>query len=271
MQFSTPMITIDPTLPKIGMLWIGEHLGLIEQLSILSFLEHGHDITLFTTQAVTGIPTGVTVCDAGDILSSQTILRHHKTGSAALHSDIFRYAMLAKTDLMWVDTDVLCLRPYHPSSPYVFGYEDERTINGAVLRLPQNSLALQQLLRYQPDTYGYPPFFSTERKIRYWLKNGGKTPHISRWPWGAIGPKGLTHHLRDSGEIQQAQAQNAFYAISASEITQLTRSGGLSRSALSTDVYYLHLWGKELRASMQTQALEIGSFLAEEKNRLATN
>jgi hypothetical protein len=253
------------------MLWIGKELGFLEQLSILSFLEHGHDITLFTTQAVTGIPAGLRVRDANDIFPCLHIVRDRKTGSPAMHADMFRYAMLAKTDLMWVDMDVLCIHPYRPSSAYVFGYEDASTINNAVLRLPPNSPALQQLLRYQPDTYGYPPFFSTERKIRYWLKNGGKTPHISRWPWGAIGPKGLTHHLRDSGEIQQAQAQNAFYAISASEITQLTRSGGLSRSALSTDVYYLHLWGKELRASMQTQALEIGSFLAEEKNRLATN
>ncbi len=257
-----------PPLPKIGMLWIGPKLGIIEQLSLLSFLEHGHAITLFTTETVSGVPLGVTVKDANEIFPSKTILRHHKTGSAALHSDLFRYALLAKTDLMWVDLDVLCIRPYRPHNGYVFGYEDENTINGAVLRLPPESPALQQLLQYQADTTGYPPFFSLGRKVRYWLRSGAKAPHISRWPWGAIGPKGLTFHLQQTGEIQHAQAQSAFYHISLNTIEQLTQADALSRDTLAPEVFYLHLWGKELRQAMQKQAPQAGSFLAQEMQRL---
>lgn len=263
------MITIDPTLPKIGMLWIGERLGLIEQLSMLSFLEYGHDITLFTTQATIGIPTGVKVCDANEIFSCQHIVRDHKTGSPAIHADMFRYAMLAKTDLMWVDTDVLCIHPYRPDSPYVFGYEDACTINNAVLRLPHDSAALQQLLRYQPDTCGYPPFFPMRRKIRYWLKSGGKAPHISRWPWGSVGPRGLTYHLQQSGETQYAQAQDTFYSISIHAVEQLVQAGALTRQSLASKASYLHLWGKELRTAMQQRPPEVCSLLFEEKQRLA--
>ena len=193
-----------PSLPKVASLWIGSELGLIEQLTIQSFLAHGHSFTLFTTEEVQGIPAGTVVRNANEIFPCQHIVRDYKTGSPAIHADMFRYAMLAKTELMWVDMDVLCLRPFYPNSPYVFAFEDENTVNNAVLRLPKDSPTLAALLAYQPETKGYPPFFSTGRKIRYWLKSGGKKPSINKWPWGSIGPKGLSYHLRQTSEIKHA-------------------------------------------------------------------
>ena len=251
-------------LPEVASLWIGAKLGLIEQLTIQSFLAHGHHFTLFTTEKVEGIPAGTVVRNANEIFPCQHIVRDHKTGSPAIHADMFRYAMLAKTELMWVDMDVLCLRPFHPSSPYVFGFEDETTVNNAVLRLPQNSPTLAALLTYQPNTKGYPPFFSIERKIRYWLKGGGRKPKISKWPWGAIGPKGLTYHLQQTGETKYALSQQAFYAVPAKNIAALITANTQLPDLSSPEVFYLHLWGKELRQAIAQRGIVPGSFLAQQ-------
>ena len=265
--FATPAFT---ALPRIGSLWIGSKLSFIEQMSLLSFLEHGHEVTLFTTQKLQGIPPGVTVRDANEIFSCQHILRDHRSGSPALHADMFRYAMLAQTDLIWVDMDFLCLQAFTPSSPYIFGYEDADTVNNAVLRLPRDSPALQQLLQYQPSTRGYPPFFSRFRRVKYWIKSGGRTPHISRWPWGSIGPRGLTYHLNQTREIRHALPQAAFYSVTSAEVLRLITAqdsiGGLQFPEQSR---YLHLWGKQLRGYINVNGINPSSFLAQERKRLA--
>ena len=117
----------------LGSLWIGAELGPVEQLCLLSFLEHGHDITLYAYEPVAGVPPGVQVADAREVFDSQKIVRHKKSQSAALHSDFFRYALLAKTSRMWVDLDLFCLRPFIFPSAYVYGHENEATVNGAAL------------------------------------------------------------------------------------------------------------------------------------------
>ena len=259
-----------PSLPKVASLWIGSELGLIEQLTIQSFLAHGHSFTLFTTEEVQGIPAGTVVRNANEIFPCQHIVRDYKTSSPAIHADMFRYAMLAKTELMWVDMDVLCLRPFYPNSPYVFAFEDENTINNAVLRLPKDSPTLAALLAYKPETKGYPPFFSTGRKIRYWLKNGGKKPSINKWPWGSIGPKGLSYHLRQNKEINHAQNQEAFYSLRCSEIGQvLDPYSPFAAGNFPTGAYYLHLWGKFLRDEIKKRGIPPNSFLAKQAQHLS--
>ena len=259
-----------PSLPKVASLWIGSELGLIEQLTIQSFLAHGHSFTLFTTEEVQGIPAGTVVRNANEIFHCQHVVRDYKTGSPAIHADMFRYAMLAKTELMWVDMDVLCLRPFYPNSPYVFAFEDENTVNNAVLRLPKDSPTLAALLAYQPETKGYPPFFSTGRKIRYWLKSGGKKPSINKWPWGSIGPKGLSYHLRQNKEINHAQNQEAFYSLRCSEIGQvLDPYSPVAAGNFPTGAYYLHLWGKFLRDEIKKRGIPPNSFLAKQAQHLS--
>ena len=256
-------------LPEVATLWIGAKLGLIEQLTIQSFLAHGHHFTLFTTEKVEGIPAGTVVRNANEIFPCQHIVRDYKTGSPAIHADMFRYAMLAKTELMWVDMDVLCLRPFYPNSPYVFAFEDENTVNNAVLRLPKDSPTLAALLAYQPETKGYPPFFSTGRKIRYWLKNGGKKPSINKWPWGSIGPKGLSYHLRQTSEVKHALHKKAFYAIPAKDTTALIAGNSTLPDLSSTDIFYFHLWGKELRHAIAAHGISPNSFLAKQAQHLS--
>ena len=141
----------------VASLWIGDRLGPIEQASIRSFLKVGDTFILYAYNPIIGIPPGVEVKDAQEILPCTRIIRHKKTGSPAIHADLFRYALLEKTGITWVDLDVIALKPFRFEGDYVFGYENERSVANGVLRLPKNSKTLQELLSIKIDTKGYPP------------------------------------------------------------------------------------------------------------------
>ncbi len=53
----------------IQFLWVGPSLSRLEQLSLASFVYHGHDVHLYTYEDVQGIPDGVTVKDGQECLA----------------------------------------------------------------------------------------------------------------------------------------------------------------------------------------------------------
>lgn len=92
---------------KLASFWAGASLGVIEQLSALSFLAVGHELIVYSTDPLEGLPPGVEWRDANEILSTQHIVTHRKTGSVALYSDLFRYAQaerFARPDDMIFDS-----------------------------------------------------------------------------------------------------------------------------------------------------------------------
>ncbi|MFI0545581.1 MAG: hypothetical protein ACH34Y_01495 [Brachymonas sp.] len=257
--------------PSLATLWIGPQLGPIEQLCALSCLEQGHTLTIYTTEKTQGIPPGIEVCDAREVFNSPCIVHHKKTGSPALHSDIFRYHLLHKTPHTWVDLDIFCLRPLPLQNDYVFAQENSQEINGAVLRLPQTSPSLTELLQYLPEHRGYPPFFSFKQKLRYWLKFAGRKPSLAEWPWGAIGPRGLTYHLQKNQEAQYALPAEAFYPITLQDLPQIARPHALQREALSSHSYAVHLWASHLKKHLATAyagRIPEHSFLDKEMQRI---
>ena len=119
----------------INGLWIGDSLSNIEKLSINSFLKNGHDFHLYVYDDIMGIPDGVVVKDANEILDSNKIFKHkimgEKEGGSvgpegfAGFSDWFRYSLLYKKGGWWSDLDSVCLRKYDILRPYFF-----TTLNG---------------------------------------------------------------------------------------------------------------------------------------------
>jgi hypothetical protein len=236
-------------------------------------LAQGHTLTIYTTEDTQGIPPGIEVREAREIFDHPSIVRHQKTGSPTLHADMFRYQLLQKTPHIWADLDIFCIRPLRFTSDYVFAYENAKEINNAVLRLPRNSPSLTELLRYTPEHRGYPPFFSTTDKWRYWLKSGGRQPSIAQWPWGAIGPRGLSYHLQKNQETQHALGEQAFYPISLDQIAQLSTPHALQREDLPSETYAVHLWASHLKKHLHTEyagKIPAHSFLDHEIDRIQT-
>lgn len=231
---------------NLASFWVGDSLGPIELACLASFRRHGDDITLFSPTPLQ-LPAGVRWRDANDIMPCHRILKYRVNNSPALHADLFRYALMRDTHYTWVDLDVVALHPLDFDTAWIFAYEDATTVNNAVLRLPADSPALKLLLEFTPDTIGLPPFMQGRRRLKYQIRTLGRGLPIERWPWGAVGPRGLTHALRQTQEIGHALPMNVFYPVAKDDAEKFLIPGCLDAGSFGTDCRAVHLWAKELR------------------------
>jgi hypothetical protein len=95
----------------IQSLWIGPELSKLEQLCLKSFIDNGHEFHLYTYAEIKNVPEGVIIKDGNEILDESEIFRY-KNGSVSAFSNLFRLTMLYKKGGYWVDTDVICVRPF---------------------------------------------------------------------------------------------------------------------------------------------------------------
>ena len=85
-------------------LWVGDRLSTMEQLSIRSFLAHGHEYHLYVYGSVDNVPAGTRVMDARDIHPEPWDFQ-----SCAIFADYFRYKLLLDRGGWWADLDAVCL------------------------------------------------------------------------------------------------------------------------------------------------------------------
>jgi mannosyltransferase OCH1-like enzyme len=100
-------------------LWIGERLSVLEQLSIRSFLSHGHPYHLYVYNDVRGVPEGVELRDANEILPASMIFYYSEFNRVAGFANSFRYKLLLDKGGWWADTDSVCLKPFDFGTEYV--------------------------------------------------------------------------------------------------------------------------------------------------------
>lgn len=252
---------------ELASLWIGDTLSEIEIASIHSFLRYGHKLVVYGYGVIGNLPADVEFRDASTILPSGRIVRHRRSGSPALHSDLFRYALMQKTEQIWVDLDMIALKPFVFDTPFVFGFENATgAINCAVLRMPPDSAALRELLKFNEDTVAVPPLLTGFRKWKYWLRGWGRGLPIDAWPWGSIGPHALTHFLNQSGEVRYAMPLEAFYFIPIDEMQRFILPGALKMEQIPDAAYGLHLWGGLMRTYLgrhHAGRVPEGSFLSD--------
>jgi Glycosyltransferase sugar-binding region containing DXD motif/Alpha 1,4-glycosyltransferase conserved region len=138
---SGPRVTIQS-------LWIGPRLSTMERLSIASFLHHDHDYHLFTYSPVEGVPPGAVVRDAREILPESRIFQYREHASYAGFANFFRYKLLLERGGWWVDTDVVCLRPFDFDEPYVIATEHHpyggEVPTNSFLKAPEGSPAFAE-------------------------------------------------------------------------------------------------------------------------------
>lgn len=134
-------------------LWIGGELSTMEQLSIQSFLQNGHEYHLYAYQPVKNVPEGTLIKDGREILPDDRIFTYQSgfgKGSYAGFADLFRFHLLHKKGGWWADTDIICLKFFDFASETVIAssYEAQwgNCANICVLKLPQNSDLTAQLV-----------------------------------------------------------------------------------------------------------------------------
>ncbi|MDR3571249.1 MAG: hypothetical protein P4L81_03555 [Candidatus Pacebacteria bacterium] len=197
-----------------------------------SFARAGASLIVYSYDPRIELPDGVQLADARTIYPDPAAVGRYRVGgkpSLATFADMFRYRMIRETGRCWVDADVVCLRqPDFFGDEYIFGRQadavSEELVNNAVLRLPQRSSALSELVE------------TADSAINADLK------------WGAIGPFLLTPLLRRHGDYSRARPPHQFYPIEPELFGMLflpARRDEVEAKILGST--FLHLWSEAIK------------------------
>jgi hypothetical protein len=237
-------------LERLNTLWFGGPLGYVEKLSVASALKVGHPVTIYSydPDTLAGVPTGAEVADARAVMADERRVKLLRGKFAALGSDFFRYEVFAHRLGYWVDLDVLFLRPLDFAEEYVFGWEKEGSINGAVLRLPAGSKMLEEL-RNVPETNWRPPYFGPKRSMVYlWQRLSKGEVKLEDLPWGAAGPEMITYLAKREGLAHLAQPRPVFYPIPYEHAGDVfAEDASVVRARLTSETHAIHLWNSRLK------------------------
>lgn len=204
-------------LPLINMFWFGDRLPALHRMCIASFVQQGHPVNLYCYRPPDGVPQGVHVCDAGEIVDESNIFKS-TGGSYALFADQFRYELLHRHGGWWADCDVYCLQPFRFDTPYVFGLETANRINNAVLKLPPDCELTRRL-----------------------IEKGRELGSHRQWRQAAW----VFHNaVMDLGLHRYALPPKVFYPVPAVDWGSVLRSGCVPDV---TGAVAVHLWGEMIR------------------------
>lgn len=236
---------------EVGTLWIGGRLSWMERLCLQSFVDRGQQITLFSYDEVPDVPEGVIRRDGREILDTADFLKYARKDSYALFADLFRLHMIWRCPgMIWVDSDVYCLRPMTYDSDVVLGFElpGRRRVNNAVLGLPADGAMLQAMLEFTADLHPIPDFLPTEDQARLRAaRDAGQPVHVGQQPWGVWGPMMLTHYTQRFGLLDRVQPLAAFYPVPYPDRLQFLRRAGVADMAITAQTTALHLWASNKR------------------------
>lgn len=213
-------------------LWLGSPLPQIARLSILSASEAGFDTVLFTDRPQTIPHPRIRIADYREISlpwSPHDVRLRGKDGPCfAAYSDLFRYAVLARNDGWWFDCDTVVMKDAEAFAALlqmdqiVFGFEDDATINGAVI----GSTSKSGMTRLYDEAASFFPVLSR---------------------WGVVGPDLITRLITTSRLEAKVVPQAQFYPVHHNDIQQVFLPE--HREALKAregDWYCLSLWNEVL-------------------------
>ncbi len=115
-----------------------------------SFVHHGYGLIAYSYDTIENLPDGVEPGDAAAIVAPDNLQRFLIRGRPNLShfSDLFRYRLFSLTPHIWVDADMMMVRPL-PAGAWdkLLAREDKRTICGAIMRLDSKNPQLDELIR----------------------------------------------------------------------------------------------------------------------------
>jgi hypothetical protein len=234
-------------LPTVNAFWVGPRLGRMHAACLQSFVRQGHRVVLHTYDPPEDAPYGVEIADASILLDRSKIIRHRKTGSLALASDLFRYELLAAEAGIYVDCDCYCVRPV-PDEDFLFGWEDDKTIAIGVLKTPPDSHLLSAL-RAIGTTRGFiPPWEKPRRKFVYRLRAAlGFPVPLPKMRWGTLGPVAFTYYTREFGLSGKTKPIDEYYPVSFHHTNLLMDPALRIEDIITPRTKVIHLWNEKLR------------------------
>ena len=185
----------------------------------------GHKVTVYSFEPLAQLPDGVGNAEAEAILPhafSEKLRPPQPDGTwrdwtILQFSDFFRMRLMARNAGLWLDADVLLLKPVEidPARPY-FAWERPRQLGNSVLYLPPNDsivVAFQDLMQQEEMT---PDWLALRHRLTFTLRQlRGGSNRLSDIRVAIYGPAALTALARRAGELDYALPRKSFYAVHA--------------------------------------------------------
>ncbi len=245
--------------PRIASFWNGAPLSFLEKLCLKSFADIGHPIRLYTYEPSLDVPVGVELADARNILPEETMAESRSPTGLAPFADRFRLNMMHQTGEVWVDCDVLAIKPLKELD-YVFARAG-RFYGNAILKLPQNSPALRDLLELvNAKEPVIPADWPWKRQFPEHVRElaaadgsitlgPGMRAHV---PYMTFGPQALSYYLIKHDEHVHAQPTDHYYSIEPVPLRQNYFRPRRTRVQIADDAVMLHhVGGKPFRRKFE--------------------
>lgn len=230
------------------MFWHGAPLSRIERLSLASFVQQGHPVRLHVYDEPAGVPAGVEVVDAEQVLPAAWLYRHHRSGSLAPFADWFRYRLLFMHGGIWADADVICVQPLDYINPVIMAWENAGQLNNAVLGLPSADPLARNLAASceQPNQFREWDTWSVRlRKLKRRVLYPGRRERVG---WSENGPRGLTLAAGHLGYLRHALPRAHFYPVRCVDWRRMFSAAPDSQwPPWPAETRAVHLWNEMMR------------------------
>jgi len=230
------------TTSVIQSLWIGNKLSTMEQLSMSSFLKNEHAYHLYTYRDVENVPDGVNVKDADEIIPENRIFKYKDYDSYAGFANLFRYKLLLENGGIWVDTDLVCLRPFDFSADYVFA----NVLSARPFRITRPFGHLRR--RYHINNWFIKVKPGSDIMDYCYHESLKRNPE--QLNWGDTGPRLLRSAVTKFNLQDYASPPEAFFPISARQWRQLINGSYFAKRKwikAASSSYGIHLYNEMWR------------------------
>jgi hypothetical protein len=211
-------------LPDVVTFWHGP-LDALRQTCLRSQLAAGHKVTVYSFDTIPGLPDGVANSEAEAILPhafSEKLRPPEPDGSwrdwtTLQFSDFFRMRLMAKGAGLWLDADVLLLKPVEidPAKPF-FAWERPRQIGNSVLYLPPGDPIVGAFAGLMEREELTPDWLSLRHRLTFALRRmRGGSNRLSDIRVAIYGPAALTALANRYGTAGGALPKKSFYAVHA--------------------------------------------------------
>lgn len=199
--------------------WHGHRLSAMERLCIESYLQNGHEFHLYTYNRLSNVPEKVILKDANEIIPAKMLFVDSRNCIASF-SDWFRYKLIYLKGGIWVDLDMVCLKPIDFKEEFCFSSEhsgEGQVVNIGFFKSPAQADFLQDLLEHI------------------------ELSDFEKVVWGCFGPKLFKSILEQYDSEKFIKPPEVFCPISWNETYKLISFQDVQ---FSDKVYCIHMWNE---------------------------
>lgn len=210
-------------LPDVVTFWHGP-LDALRRTCLRSQVAAGHKVIVYSFDAISGLPEGVRNAEAEAVLP-QAFAKKLRPAEAdgswrdwtkLQFSDFFRMRLMSMGAGLWLDADVLLLKPLaiDPAKP-CFAWERPRQLGNSVLYLPPQHPIVTAFEKLMQQDELKPEWLSLSHRMTYALRRLRGSCRIADIRVALYGPAALTALARRSDALRHALPQKSIYAVHA--------------------------------------------------------